>query len=156
MDRVDGVQVGQGARDLEQAVGGAQGQAETFAGAFQPLLVVVAEAAVLTQLLEVEKGIGAALALLLPLLDSGPGQRLRLAFTRLRGAALLVLPLWQRSKGQATSLSPLWTLYWLALLLWTLFGQNPDNPRHLAPLTLLGIVLAALCGKLAMAAGWLS
>lgn len=57
--------------------------------------------------------------------------------------ALLVLPLWQRAKGQATALSPLWTLYWLVLLLWTLFGQNPDNPRHLAPLTLLGIVLLA-------------
>ncbi|WP_235673193.1 hypothetical protein [Aeromonas veronii] len=57
--------------------------------------------------------------------------------------ALLVLPLWQRSKGQAATLPPLWTLYWLALLLWTLFGQNPDNPRHLAPITLLGIVLLA-------------
>ncbi len=57
--------------------------------------------------------------------------------------ALLVLPLWQRSKDQVAALSPLWTLYWLALLLWTLFGQNPDNPRHLAPLTLLGIVLLA-------------
>ncbi|MGE6109113.1 hypothetical protein [Aeromonas sobria] len=56
--------------------------------------------------------------------------------------ALLVLPLWQRVKGHA-ALSPLWTLYWLALLLWTLFGQNPDNPRHLAPITLLGIVLLA-------------
>ncbi|HBL04384.1 MAG TPA: hypothetical protein DDZ61_17655 [Aeromonas salmonicida] len=56
---------------------------------------------------------------------------------------LLVLPLWQRAKGQATALSPLWTLYWLILLLWTLFGQNPDNPRHLAPITLLGIVLLA-------------
>ncbi|ASI23813.1 TPA: hypothetical protein P2K97_003330 [Aeromonas salmonicida] len=54
--------------------------------------------------------------------------------------ALLVLP---RAKGQATALSPLWTLYWLVLLLWTLFGQNPDNPRHLAPITLLGIVLLA-------------
>lgn len=58
-------------------------------------------------------------------------------------AALLVLPLWPRSKGQAAAFSPLWTLYWLALLLWTLFGQNPDNPRHLAPITLLGIVLLA-------------
>ncbi|WP_368169411.1 hypothetical protein [Aeromonas sp. R4-3] len=57
--------------------------------------------------------------------------------------ALLVLPLWQRSKDQAAALSPLWTLYWLALLLWTMFGQNPDNPRHLAPITLLGIVLLA-------------
>ncbi|OSZ71619.1 acyltransferase family protein [Hydrogenophaga sp. IBVHS1] len=32
------------------------------------------------------------LALLTPVLESAPGQRLRLAFTRLRGAALLVLP----------------------------------------------------------------
>ncbi len=56
---------------------------------------------------------------------------------------LLVLPLWQRSKGHTAALSPFWTLYWLALLLWTLFGQNPDNPRHLAPITLLGIVLLA-------------
>ncbi|MFQ2108420.1 hypothetical protein [Aeromonas rivipollensis] len=56
--------------------------------------------------------------------------------------ALLVLPLRQRVRQQQ-SLSQLWTLYWLALLLWTLFGQNPDNPRHLAPLTLLGIVLLA-------------
>jgi hypothetical protein len=58
-------------------------------------------------------------------------------------AALLVLPLWPRSKGHTAALSPLWTLYWLALLLWALFGQNPDNPRHLAPVTLLGIVLLA-------------
>ncbi len=56
--------------------------------------------------------------------------------------ALLVLPLWQRARQQQT-MSSLWTLYWLALLLWTLFGQNPDNPRHLAPITLLGIVLLA-------------
>ncbi|MGE6167600.1 hypothetical protein [Aeromonas rivipollensis] len=57
--------------------------------------------------------------------------------------ALLVLPIWQGVQRQSQALSPLWTLYWLALLLWTLFGQNPDNPRHLAPLTLLGIVLLA-------------
>ncbi len=57
--------------------------------------------------------------------------------------ALLMLPLWQRSKDHNTTPSVLWTLYWLALLLWTLFGQNPDNPRHLAPITLLGIVLLA-------------
>ncbi|MFM5013833.1 hypothetical protein ACEUB2_14420 [Aeromonas veronii] len=57
--------------------------------------------------------------------------------------ALLVLPLWQRSKNNPAPLPPLWTLYWLVLLLWTLFGQNPDNPRHLAPITLLGIVLLA-------------
>ncbi|MFM5879819.1 hypothetical protein ACET7V_10315 [Aeromonas sanarellii] len=56
--------------------------------------------------------------------------------------ALLVLPLRQRVRRQQ-SLSPLWTLYWLALLLWTLFGQNPDNPRHLAPITLFGLVLLA-------------
>ena len=57
--------------------------------------------------------------------------------------ALLVLPLWQRSKDHNATPSVLWTLYWLALLLWTLFGQNPDNPRHLAPITLLGLVLLA-------------
>lgn len=57
--------------------------------------------------------------------------------------ALLVLPLWQRSKDHNPAPSVLWPLYWLVLLLWTLFGQNPDNPRHLAPITLLGIVLLA-------------
>ncbi len=57
--------------------------------------------------------------------------------------ALLVLPLWQRAKKHTATLPPLWTIYWLALLLWTLFGQNPDNPRHLAPITLLGVVLLA-------------
>ena len=56
---------------------------------------------------------------------------------------LLAQPLWQRCKGHAAALSPCWSLYWLALLLWTLFGQNPDNPRHLAPITLLGIILLA-------------
>ncbi len=54
---------------------------------------------------------------------------------------LLILPLWQRSKDHNATPSVLWTIYWLALLLWTLFGQNPDNPRHLAPITLLGLVL---------------
>lgn len=57
--------------------------------------------------------------------------------------ALLILPLWQRSKDHNPAPSVLWPLYWLVLLLWTLFGQNPDNPRHLAPITLLGIVLLA-------------
>ncbi|MEA9418982.1 hypothetical protein VCX22_16200 [Aeromonas caviae] len=57
--------------------------------------------------------------------------------------AFLILPLWQRSKDHNPAPSVLWPLYWLVLLLWTLFGQNPDNPRHLAPITLLGIVLLA-------------
>ncbi len=57
--------------------------------------------------------------------------------------ALLILPLWQRSKDHNATPSVLWTLYWLVLLLWTLVGQNPDNPRHLAPITLLGLVLLA-------------
>lgn len=57
--------------------------------------------------------------------------------------ALLILPLWQRSKDRNPAPALLWPLYWLALLLWTLFGQNPDNPRHLAPITLLGLVLLA-------------
>ncbi len=55
--------------------------------------------------------------------------------------ALLILPLWQRSKDHNPAPSVLWPLYWLVLLLWTLVGQNPDNPRHLAPITLLGLVL---------------
>ena len=57
--------------------------------------------------------------------------------------AFLILPLWQRSKDHNPAPSVLWPLYWLVLLLWTLFGQNPDNPRHLAPITLLGLVLLA-------------
>lgn len=57
--------------------------------------------------------------------------------------ALLVLPLWQRSKDHNPAPSVLWPLYWLVLLLWTLVGQNPDNPRHLASITLLGLVLLA-------------
>ncbi len=57
--------------------------------------------------------------------------------------ALLILPLWLRSKDHNPAPSVLWPLYWLVLLLWTLFGQNPDNPRHLAPITLLGLVLLA-------------
>ncbi|WP_421235606.1 hypothetical protein [Aeromonas enteropelogenes] len=56
---------------------------------------------------------------------------------------LLAQPLWQRCKSHAAALSPTWSLYWLALLLWTLFGQNPDNPRHLGPITLLAIILLA-------------
>ncbi len=57
--------------------------------------------------------------------------------------ALLILPLWQRSKDHNPAPSVLWPLYWLVLLLWTLVGQNPDNPRHLAPIALLGLVLLA-------------
>lgn len=52
---------------------------------------------------------------------------------------LLLMPLWRKERGSRL----VWTLGWLALLLWTLCGQNPDNPRHLAPLTLLGLVLMA-------------
>lgn len=51
----------------------------------------------------------------------------------------LLMPLWRKERGSRL----VWTLGWLALLLWTLFGQNPDNPRHLAPLTLLGLMLLA-------------
>lgn len=54
---------------------------------------------------------------------------------------LLLWPLWPSAKpGQ---LDRSWTLGWLALLLWTLFGQNPDNARHLAPLSYLGLILLA-------------
>lgn len=52
---------------------------------------------------------------------------------------LLIWPLW--SKTRPISLDKSWSLGWLALLLWTLLGQNPDNPRHLAPLTYLGLIL---------------
>ncbi len=59
---------------------------------------------------------------------------------------LLLIPLWPSVRCNTPSAKQVWYLGWLALLLWTLFGQNPDNPRHLAPLTLLGLVL--LAGKL--------
>ncbi|KFN17876.1 hypothetical protein [Aeromonas bestiarum] len=56
---------------------------------------------------------------------------------------LLLIPLWPAVRCKAVPAKQVWYLGWLVLLLWTLFGQNPDNPRHLAPLTLLGIVLLA-------------
>ncbi|MEG0006952.1 MAG: hypothetical protein RR721_10685 [Aeromonas sp.] len=56
---------------------------------------------------------------------------------------LLLWPL--RSKAKPTQLDKCWPLGWLALLLWTLFGQNPDNPRHLAPIIYLGLILLAGC-----------
>ncbi|MFA7261150.1 MAG: hypothetical protein WC013_16780 [Aeromonas bestiarum] len=56
---------------------------------------------------------------------------------------LLLIPLWPTVRHKAALAKQVWYLGWLALLLWTLFGQNPDNPRHLAPLTLLGLVLLA-------------
>lgn len=65
LDVLGALQVGEGAGDLEQAVGGAQGQRETLAGGFQPLLVGLAQVAVLAQPWQVEEGIGAALALVL-------------------------------------------------------------------------------------------
>ncbi|MFC5707986.1 hypothetical protein [Aeromonas eucrenophila] len=52
---------------------------------------------------------------------------------------LLLWPLWSGAKR--TCLDKSWPLGWLALLLWTLLGQNPDNPRHLAPLVYLGLIL---------------
>lgn len=48
-DRLLARQVGQSARDLEYAMGRAQGQPETFAGVFQPLAIRVAQCAVLAQ-----------------------------------------------------------------------------------------------------------
>ncbi len=56
---------------------------------------------------------------------------------------LLLIPLWPAVRRKAVPAKQVWYLGWLVLLLWTLFGQNPDNPRHLAPLTLLGLVLLA-------------
>lgn len=56
---------------------------------------------------------------------------------------LLLIPLWPAVRCNTPSAKQVWYLGWLVLLLWTLFGQNPDNPRHLAPLILLGLVLLA-------------
>ncbi|CAM3925823.1 hypothetical protein AEBE7430_07560 [Aeromonas bestiarum] len=56
---------------------------------------------------------------------------------------LLLIPLWPAVRCKAAPAKQVWYLGWLVLLLWTLFGQNPDNPRHLAPLILLGLVLLA-------------
>jgi MFS family permease len=56
---------------------------------------------------------------------------------------MLLWPLW--SKAKPIHLDRSWILGWLALLLWTLFGQNPDNPRHLAPILYLGLILLAGC-----------
>ncbi|ATM01316.1 hypothetical protein CK910_14925 [Aeromonas sp. CA23] len=56
---------------------------------------------------------------------------------------LLLIPLWPAVRCKAVPAKQVWYLGWLVLLLWTLFGQNPDNPRHLAPLILLGLVLLA-------------
>ena len=41
------LQIGQGARDLHHSMGGAQRQAEPLAGAFQPVLIVRGQGAVL-------------------------------------------------------------------------------------------------------------
>lgn len=54
---------------------------------------------------------------------------------------LLLWSLWSGAKR--TCLHKSWPLGWLALLLWSLLGQNPDNPRHLAPLVYLGLILLA-------------
>lgn len=58
---------------------------------------------------------------------------------------LLLWPLWLGGRRLAADPTALWGASWrwgwLALLLWTLFGQNPDNPRHLAPLIYLGLIL---------------
>ena len=60
----------------------------------------------------------------------------------------LALPLlWLGIRNMATAggraLASRYGLSWFALLLWTLLAQNPDNPRHLAPLLLLSLLLAA-------------
>lgn len=58
-------QVGQGAGDLEQAMGRPQRQRQPFAGAFQPAFISLFQFAVLAYPRQVEKRIGAALAPLL-------------------------------------------------------------------------------------------
>lgn len=56
---------------------------------------------------------------------------------------VLLWPLWRGARRLAQEGDRGWGLGWLALLLWTLLGQNPDNPRHLAPLVYLGLILLA-------------
>ncbi|MCH7371705.1 MULTISPECIES: hypothetical protein [Aeromonas] len=56
---------------------------------------------------------------------------------------LLLWPLWRGARRLAIGGDRSWGIGWLALLLWTLLGQNPDNPRHLAPLVYLGLILLA-------------
>lgn len=69
------VEIGEGAGDLDDAVCGAQRQAEAFAGVFQPATVLHHQRAVATQALEVEKRVGAALAIELALAGLGHGFR---------------------------------------------------------------------------------
>src|SRR5690606_14794330 len=58
---VEGIEpgkVGQGARHFEDAMGGAQRQAEAFAGLLQPVAIIILQGTMLTQSVQVEKGIG--------------------------------------------------------------------------------------------------
>lgn len=72
-------------------------------------------------------------------------QTLNTQFSPLWPLALPLIGLGLRNMVAASgrALASRYGLSWLALLLWTLFGQNPDNPRHLAPLLLLSLLLAA-------------
>lgn len=69
------IEIGEGAGDLDDAVCGAQRQAEAFAGVFQPATVLHHQRAVATQALEIEKRVGAALAIELALAGLGHGFR---------------------------------------------------------------------------------
>lgn len=65
------LKVGQGAGDLQQAVGGPQRQGQSFAGGFQPGFVGRGQFAMAAQPRKVEKGVGAALTGLLALAGFG-------------------------------------------------------------------------------------
>ena len=56
---------------------------------------------------------------------------------------LLLWPLWRAACALPPPLRRALLAGWLVLLGWTLWGQNPDNARHLAPLALLSLILAA-------------
>lgn len=65
------LEVGERAGDLDDAVCGPQRQAEALAGTFQPATVFLGQRAMATQALEVEEGVGAALAIELALAGTG-------------------------------------------------------------------------------------
>ncbi len=77
-DALLGLQVGQGSRHFQHAVGGAQRQREAFAGVFQPLAIGIGQMAMGAQPGQVEKGVGGALALELdiPRCRNAAGSRL--------------------------------------------------------------------------------
>lgn len=67
LDGWPGIEVGQGTRDLEDPMQGAQGKFQALSGSLQPATVRFGERTIAVHRLEIEMGIGAALAGQLPL-----------------------------------------------------------------------------------------